>query len=142
MLTELASDTATAADVRVAATGILAPRTILDATAFDRLTAQLNATGDPLLPVASATALGSAKLSGVQRQTLIQEIAKAGPLTLPLLVKAFYKRGRQAGMPLAKALVSSPGARALPEDELEQIFGIAMFQRDANEILIAFEAPH
>ena len=92
--------------------------------AFERLTSQLTAAGDPMLPVAAATALGSARLNTAQRQSLIAVIAKTGPLTLPLLVKAFYHTTHKpTALALAKALVTSPGARALPADELEQIYG-------------------
>ncbi len=140
ILTELAGDSATSAEVRFAATAILAPRTILDTAAFDLLSSQLTAAGNPLLPVTAATALGSAKLSAAQRESLVGKIAEAGPLTLPLLVKAFYNtRNRKAGMELAKALIASPGARALPEDELEQIYGIHVFQREDDDIAITLK---
>lgn len=123
LLAELGNSSIAAPDVRLTATAILAPRTTLDAAAFDRLTAQLSATGDPLLPVAAATALGTSKLTAAQRQALIGRVAEAGPLTLPLLVKAFYRTpDKPTAIALAKALVASPGARALPADELEQIY--------------------
>lgn len=132
LLAELASSETTAADVRLAATAVLAPRTTLDSAAFDRLTAQLTAAGDPMLPVAAATALGSARLNAAQRQMLMPKIAEAGPLTLPLLVKAFYNtRDKTTALALAGALIRSPGARALPADELEQIYGTHLL-RDAE----------
>ncbi|MEX2577688.1 MAG: PVC-type heme-binding CxxCH protein [Verrucomicrobiales bacterium] len=133
LLAEFAGDPETAREVRLAATAILAPRTVLEDATFDRLIDQLDATGDPLAPLAAATALGSAKLSGKQRERLVEVIAEAGPLTLPLLVKAFHgTRDTRVGLDLARALVVSPGARALPEDELEQIYGIHRFQRDGG----------
>ncbi len=132
LLAELGNNDAAAVEVRLAATALLAPRTIVDAAAFDRLTAQLTAAGDPMLPVTAATALGTAKLTAAQRQTLITKVAEAGPLTLPLLVKAFYKTSdKPTGLALAKALLRSPGARALPADELEQIYG-ERFLRDPD----------
>jgi hypothetical protein len=64
---------------------------------------------------AAATALGTSKLTAAQRQALIARVAEAGPLTLPLLVKAFYRTpDKPTAIALAKALVASPGARALP----------------------------
>jgi len=124
LLAELAGNGAVAADVRAAATAILAPRAALDDAAFGRLTSELTAAGDPLLPVAAATALGSARLNSAQRQALIARLAETGPLTLPLLTKAFYHTTHKpTALALAKALVASPGARALPADELEQIYG-------------------
>ncbi len=124
LIAEFAGDPSAAADVRLAATSILAPRTTLDAAAYDRLVSQLTATGDPMLPVAAATALGSARLTPTQKQTLITQIAGAGPLTLPLLVRPFYgTRDKAAALTLARALASSPGARALPADELDHLFG-------------------
>ena len=124
LLSELAGNASIAADVRLAATAILAPRTTLDAVAFDRLVAKLTAAGDPMLPVAAATALGSARLTAAQRQALVDQIAQAGPLTLPLLVKPFYNtHNKAAAVALAKALTLSPGARALPVDEMEHLFG-------------------
>jgi putative heme-binding domain-containing protein len=137
LLAELAANSTTAADVRLTATAILAPRATMDAAAFDRLNAQLTAAGDPMLPVAAATALGSARLSTAQRQTLIAKVAEAGPLTLPLLVPAFYRTSdRPTALALAKALVASPGARALPADELEQIYGDHLL-RDAEIAAVA-----
>ena len=77
-----------------------------------------------MLPVAAATALGSARLTAAQRQALVDQIAQAGPLTLPLLVKPFYNtHNKAAAVALAKALTLSPGARALPVDEMEHLFG-------------------
>lgn len=129
LLAELGNSGAAAPDVRLAATAVLAPRTTLDAAVFDRLTAQLAATGDPLLPVAAATALGTSRLTTAQRQALIGKIAEAGPLTLPLLVKAFYRTpDKPTAIALAKALVASPGSRSLPADELEQIYSARLLR--------------
>lgn len=129
LLGELAGGGTTAPDVRLAATAILAPRATLDSAAFDRLVSQLNSPGDPMQPVAAATALGTARLTPPQRKALLGTIAGAGPLTLPLLVKAFHNtRDKDESVALAKSLAAAPGARALPADEFEHIFGVRLLR--------------
>ena len=111
-------------DVRMTATSIRAPRSTLDATSFARLTAQLSAGGDPMLPVTAATTLGTARLDSAQRLALTQHLATSGPLTAPLLAHAFRNtREPKLAVALAKALVASPGAAAVPADALDEIFG-------------------
>lgn len=124
LLAELGNRADAPASIRAEATAILAPRTTLDSSMFDRLVEQLSAAGDPLVPVTAAAALGTARLNPAQRRALVEQIGVAGPLTAPLLVKAFHhNRDLAMGVVLAEALVRSPGSAALPADELEEIFG-------------------
>jgi putative membrane-bound dehydrogenase-like protein len=122
LLQKLAVDTAAAAELRVAALGtVVAHLDKVDTPVFDFLQSRLDANLPPLARLAAAEALGLAKLSDAQLETLTRAVASAGALEMPHLVAA-YERSRDpaVGRKLVAALDKAPGLASLTPDALQK----------------------
>jgi putative heme-binding domain-containing protein len=135
-LARIVADTATSAELRLAALECVAPR--LDPVTpqtFEFLSARLSEDADPLLRVGAARALGACRLSSEQLIRLSGHLENAGPLLIPLLAPAYAKdRRADVGLSFVAALKKSPGAEALTADDLRGVL-----QAYAEEVHAAAE---
>lgn len=114
---------------------------------FDFLVGQCGTDADFESRVEAARALGNAKLTPAQRGALIDVVANAGPLELPLLLKGFQDARENgfdtAGPSLIAAIGKAPGFASLNDEQLAALFEKApdefrpsaelLFQRLADE---------
>lgn len=130
-LTRLSARSDVPVEIRIAALECLGPRQRkLDDITFKLLSAQLAETGDPLVKVAAARALGSFRPEIRQLVGLSAAVAEAGPLTLPLLLPAFSESSSSdVGRALFQALLKSPGTGALGPNEVH-----ALMRRFPDEV--------
>ncbi|HMF20427.1 MAG TPA: HEAT repeat domain-containing protein, partial [Gemmataceae bacterium] len=121
-LTTLSQTKNLPADLRIAAFDCIAARQKqVDAEVFALLSNHLSEKTDPLLRVSAARALGASSLDNRQLVQLAGSVAKAGPMTVPLLVTAFSKSiDPEVGRVLVSSLKKSPGAESLSAAELDQ----------------------
>ena len=99
--------------------------------------------GSVLEGLQAARALAAAKLSEEQRRELTTTIARAGPLTLPILVGAFEaSRDPATAAALIEALSDSPGLEALSAVDLRRLSAgyPAGVKRAATELISRLEA--
>ena len=110
------------ADLRIAAFDCIAQRQkAVDAEIFTLLFDNLAEKSDPLLRVSAARALGASALNSRQLVQLANSLAKAGPMTVPLLAPAFSNTGNaDVGRALVSSLKQSPGAESLSAADLDQ----------------------
>lgn len=122
-LLALAGETQRPDDLRVAALNVVGNRIpTLEPPLFLFLTARLTSAADPLDRTAAAKVLGVAKLDGPQRNTLLDLLAKAGPLELPSLLEAFAQpEAIVDGGKLVTALAASPGLENVTSSSLEKL---------------------
>ncbi|MBI1900978.1 MAG: HEAT repeat domain-containing protein [Planctomycetia bacterium] len=112
-LLEIAAGESYPNELRASAAASAARRgATLGAGVFALLTRSLSEESPPLLRLAAAEAIGSASLDADQLAAAVPLVAKAGPLELPILLRAFEK---PAAVPLAGKLVQAlAGASGLP----------------------------
>lgn len=131
-LTLLARDGTTPTRLRVGAWTILARHGVtVDDDSFQLLVTQIRSVIPPLDRLAAAESLGSANLNEAQLSAVARLTGQAGPLALPLLVRAFESASQrhgvresanvQLGLQLVSGLLESPGTTALP---LKRVQGI------------------
>lgn len=123
-LRALARATPTPAELRLAAWTVLARNgSALETGAFDLLALRLGEQTPPLERLAAAEALGLATLTAEQQARLLEVIARAGPLELPVLVRAFEKAlDAGLGTKLVAALEKAPGLESLTAERVRQVF--------------------
>ncbi|MGH7128403.1 MAG: c-type cytochrome, partial [Planctomycetaceae bacterium] len=121
-LHDIATDGSTREE-RLAALRTIAPRMkTLTPELFNFLIAQLDADVASLDRLSAARALADAPLSGEQLLGLAARFDTAGPLALPVLLRAFERsQDARVGRALVDALHESPAAANLSADELSRI---------------------
>jgi putative membrane-bound dehydrogenase-like protein len=142
-LLQIGNDSNRPKDLRVAALGVAIPQLDrLAAEPFQFLRGCLASDQPPLLRLAAAEALGDARLSRGQLETLTVSVAEAGPLELAHLVAAYERSAdAHAARALLTSLAKSPGLaglspRALRDAVRNQPDDI---RRDADELLKKFD---
>jgi putative membrane-bound dehydrogenase-like protein len=110
-------------ELRIAALDCVAGRQrSLSDEAFALLTAHLTEKTDPLLTTAAARTLGTAPLDDRQLTELANQLARTGPMVVPLAAQAFLRsRNVAVGKALVDALKRSPGVEALSADDLDRL---------------------
>lgn len=95
----------------------------LGAAAFSLLVGMAGPETDPLDRIEAVRLLGGARLSQEQLATVAALSAQAGPMELPLLLRAFQRtRDPEVGKRLAVSLAESPGTGSLGPSELTRFF--------------------
>jgi putative membrane-bound dehydrogenase-like protein len=114
---------AAATDLRIEALAAVAPRMRMVAEAdFVLLTRHLAAERPPLVLLAAARGLADAPLDKSQLSLLTESLPAAGPLALPILLRAYRQCDDESvGLGLVAALNKSPAAENLAADELAGI---------------------
>lgn len=132
-LVALACDTSRPKELRVAAAGVVARTNLaLPPEVFAILADQCRGDVEPVVRLAAARALGSARLTDGDRDKTVTLIAAAGPLELAALVGAFEDQSSpHAGHQLIRALQASPGLSALPAARLAKL--LASFPPEVRE---------
>ncbi|HYT88426.1 MAG TPA: PVC-type heme-binding CxxCH protein [Gemmataceae bacterium] len=122
-LLKLASDARRSEEVRVAAIAAAAPRlSPLPESALSLLLKQLGKDTPPLLRLAAAEALASARLDERSLERLTEAVAAAGPLELPGLLAAYERpAGAAIGKRLLAALAKAPGLPNLTPEALQRV---------------------
>ncbi|MBI1915690.1 MAG: HEAT repeat domain-containing protein [Planctomycetes bacterium] len=117
--------------LRVAALTVLARRgTRLDEDGLKLLLDQINPDVPPVERLAAADALGKAALDEKQLARLPALVARAGPLELPPLLRAFETAARatrgsgELGLRLVDALAKSPGAKTLSAGRIQAVLDL------------------
>ena len=122
-LSQIAADSGFGASLRVAALQSLAERGARpDAAAMELLLAEL-APSQPLLHRrAAAQVIATVPLEKSQLEQVMVAIRAAGPIELPLLMRAFERaEPPPAGGPLFEALAQAPGLQSLDLTRLESL---------------------
>lgn len=119
-LQELARDGRQPLDIRTEALAAVASRLkSLDGALFGFLLNQLSETAPPLLRLATARALADARLSGRQLIRLAASFDRAGPLAVPIVLRAFHQSSdAEVGRALVAALNQSASSTSVSPDEL------------------------
>jgi putative membrane-bound dehydrogenase-like protein len=122
-LAALASDAQVEMATRVEALAVVAFRLVsLDSAKFELLAANIQPETPPLVLLAAARGLADAPLDAAQLHELTQFLPRAGPLALPVLIRAFNKSGDTAiGMEFVAALEKTPASDNLSAEELAGI---------------------
>jgi putative heme-binding domain-containing protein len=117
--------------LRAAALTVLARRGArLDEAGLKLLLDQINQDVLPVERLAAADALGKAALDERQLARLPAVVARAGPLELPSLLRAFETAARtrrgsgELGLRLVDALAKSPGAKTLPAGRIRAVLDL------------------
>jgi putative heme-binding domain-containing protein len=107
-------------EMKVDALLALAPRlNDVDAPVFAFLVGRLNDEVPPLARLAAARALADLPLSETQLLDLAQRFDAAGPLAVPVLLRAYSRTpSEKTGLVLVKSLEASKSATSLSPDEL------------------------
>ncbi|NNE93381.1 MAG: c-type cytochrome [Verrucomicrobiales bacterium] len=91
--------------------------------AFDLLAGLVTAEASPLRRLEAVQMLGSARLTPPQIQALAERVQHAGPMDLPVLMKAFQRtRDEKIGHALADNLPKSTGFGNLNPSDLRRLF--------------------
>ena len=122
-LRKLAGDTSRPLPLRASAWAAVAMHGgSLDPSGFRLLVEQCEMAVDPIDRLHAARALAAAKLTDEQRRRLTATVAKAGPLTLPLLLGAFDGvADAQTTAALMKALATSPGLESVAAADVRNL---------------------
>ena len=122
-LVSIAADPNTGIDLRVEALAAVSSRLkSFDDAQFSLLTANLKLETSPLLLLAAARGLADAPLSVSQLRELTGSLSTAGPLALPVLLRAFTRADDTVvGLGFVKALNESPAVENLSAEELAGI---------------------
>jgi len=123
LLEALARNTSQTAEIRIESVVALGDRfKSADPALFAFLNSQLNEDVPPLLRLSAARAISELPLSEQSLLHLAKSLDAAGPLAVPVLLRAFSK-SKQAtvGTALVTALQSSPAAENLSPDELAKL---------------------
>jgi putative heme-binding domain-containing protein len=122
-LLELSRREALPAEVRLAALDCMVARQKkLSPEAFTLLISHLAEKTEPLLRITAARALGTSTLDGPQLLQLVERLAAAGPVTVPLAIPAFTKSSDpKIGIALMDALKRLPGGEALTGEDLDKL---------------------
>jgi putative heme-binding domain-containing protein len=112
-----------ASELRVEALAAVAPRLeSMDDEAFALLVDHLKGESPPLVLLAAARGLADAALGDSQLRTLNGSLPTAGPLALPVLLRAYQRTSDEAvGTALVAALNRSPAVDNLSAEELAGI---------------------
>ena len=123
-LEAIASDESLASVPRVLALQAMAkPDGPLGAAAFELLVTLAGPEADPLERLDAAQLLGGARLTQAQLAEMASLAATAGPMELPLLLRAFQRtRDPEVGERLAESLAESPGTGSIGPSELARLF--------------------
>lgn len=123
VLVRVAADVNQPADTRIAALTAAAPRRrSIDEPSFALLVANLKPDLPPLTQLAAARGLAEAPLSVKQMTKLAEMLPGAGPLTTPVLLRAFAKSDEASiGLKFVAALSESTTAENLSVEELAGI---------------------
>jgi putative membrane-bound dehydrogenase-like protein len=138
-LLRVARDQEQAAQARVAAVGLVAPRLkSLDPDLFELLLAEAAPEKPPLDRLAVAQALAQARLSDEQLQRLAAVLVKAGAMEMPHLLSAFEQsRSDVVGTALVKALADAPGLASLSPAAIDRALqGYSKTVRDDSPKLV------
>jgi putative membrane-bound dehydrogenase-like protein len=138
-LTSFTDDSAQPVSLRVRAVDILSRnRFSMSEQTFELLSGQCGSEAAFHTRLSAARAIGNAELSAEQLSRVIDLVAQAGPLELPLFLKPLSDVGRnssgQAAQRLIAALERSPGFASLGEEQLT-----ALFENAAPEVLAMSE---
>jgi putative heme-binding domain-containing protein len=119
-LVAIAADPKAEIDLRVEALATAAPRLkSFDQVQFSLLVKHLTPETSPLLLLAAARGLADAPLTVSQLRDLTGSLAKAGPLALPVLLRAFARSDDAVvGMGFVRAINESPAVENLSAEEL------------------------
>ncbi|MCH8047666.1 MAG: HEAT repeat domain-containing protein [Planctomycetes bacterium] len=122
-LRKLAGDTSRPLPLRASAWAAVAMHGgSLDPSGFRLLVEQCEMAVNPIDRLHAARALAAAKLTDEQRRRLTATVAKAGPLTLPLLLGAFDGvADAQTAAALMKALATSPGMESVAAADVRNL---------------------
>lgn len=123
VLVRIAADNDQPAETRIAALTAAAPRRrSFDEPSFLLLVANLKPDLPPLTQLAAARGLAEAPLSLKQLMKLAEMFSKAGPLTTPVLIRAFAKNDEASvGLKFIAALSEGTTAESLSVEELAGI---------------------
>ena len=123
-LLEIAGQIKQDAAIRLAAAeAAVQPDQALDEEVFAYLLAQSGPEREALQQLAAARTLAKAKLSLGQQTALLERVADAGPLELPVLLTAYRGAGgAEAGEALVAALERAPGLANVPAARLRKLF--------------------
>jgi putative membrane-bound dehydrogenase-like protein len=113
-------------DVRVEALATIASRVdALSATEFKFLLRRLEETIEPLSRLAAAQALADAPLDSAQLLQVSDTFETAGPLAVPVLVRAFGRsKSEKVGLALVESLQRSEASANVSADELSKLLGV------------------
>src|SRR5262249_4297945 len=130
-------------DLRVAALAVALPQIDqMNGDVFTFLRGCMAGDQPPLLRLAAAEALGKARLTSGQLQTLGASVADAGPLEIGHLVAAFEQTDDpRAGRILLKSLDKAPGLASLAPRTLRDAVRLQPegVRRDADALLKRFD---
>jgi len=134
VLSEVARDDKRTAATRVAALNVLARHSAaLRSDEFALLAARLVENVPPVDRLSAAEALGLATLSQKQQARVVELLATAGPLELPLLLRAFDRDTPfELGGKLFESLGRSPGLDNLTPERIAKL--AANYPADVREI--------
>jgi putative heme-binding domain-containing protein len=122
-LAAIAGDPQVDQAIRIESLAIVAPRLdSLDKVQFTMLAANIQPETPSLLTLTAARGMADAPLSAAQLHELTQSLPRAGPLALPILIRAFGSTDDPAiGMEFVAALEKSPATENLSAEELAGI---------------------
>lgn len=121
-LLELGRDSRQPPQLRVTALAAVAPRlNSVESPVLDFLRSQLDPERSPLVRLAAADAISSARLNETQLVALLDAVPSAGPLELPRLVAAFERStAAEIGIRLVAALDRAAGLASVPPEALRR----------------------
>lgn len=121
-LLAVAENNSLAAALRLEALAAAGPLPAVKAELLGFLLASLAPESPQADRSAAASALGSAALSPLQRESMLQALAKIGPLELPRILPALAQGDAAFGRKLLAELPRSAGYRGLRADQVQTLF--------------------